>query len=255
MMMKLGKAAGLSGLVLTVTTMGILGVNTLASATSSPDHPSKVSSSTGLGAGTGANAGCAATRASLPAGANKAKTVDVDGDGRSDTLWNSGDRFGVHTASGATFSGAFANIGGPAASVETITLGDGSKVIMELGRLDYVNAVINCKIVATKNKQGHQYAFDHGFLRAGASWGLATINGKKQLVGLQLKTVSAADGFYGVVQTPIVLHEHGKRATNGKVGDLTHNGRAFMSKSTANEKIAALVKTGRSSKILTSPGA
>jgi hypothetical protein len=35
---------------------------------------------------------------------------------------------------------------------------------------------------------------------------------------------------------------------------LTHNGRTFMRRSTANSKIAALVKAGRSAGTVTTPG-
>ena len=256
-MVNAGKAAGMGALVLSVSTMGILGVNSLASAsTSSPIRSSTVSASAALGqsAQAAAHHGCASNHRSIPAGANRAKTIDLDGDGRADTLWNSGDQFGVRTASGATFAGNFANAGGPDAGVEAVKLGDGSKVIMELGRLDYVNAVIDCKIVPTRNKQGHQYALDHGFLHPGASWTFTKINGKKRLVGLQLRTISTKDGFYGVNETPIVLHKYGRTATNGKVRELTHNGHIFMSRSTATKLIAALLKAGAPSPVVGTPG-
>ena len=257
-MVKAGKAAGMGALALSIGAMGVLGVNSLASATTtSPTRTATVSSSTALArttATTSAAHGCASNHTAIPAGANRAKTIDVDGDGRADTLWNSGERFGVHTASGKTFAGEIANAGGPDVSVEAVTLGDGSKVIMELGRLDYVNAVINCAIVPTKNKQGGQYALDHGFLHPGADWAFTKIKGKKQLVGLQLRTISKKDGFYGVNETPIVLHKHGRTATNGKVRELTHNGHVFMSKSTATKLIASLAKAGQPSTVVGTPG-
>ena len=253
MMVKAGKTAGMSALALSIGAMGVLGVNSLVLAnTTSP--ASTVSVSTAASSTTSPGYGCAANHASIPVGANQVTTVDLDGDGRADTLWNSGERFGVRTASGATFSAPFSNAGGPDVSVELLTLSGASKVIMEVGRFAFVNAVVDCKIVATKDKQGGHYTFDQGFLHPGASWTFTKIKGKKQLVGLQLTTISTKDGLYGVDETPIVLHKHGRTATNGKIRKLRHNGHVYMSKSTATKLIASLVKAGKPTTVVTSPG-
>jgi hypothetical protein len=197
------------------------------SASSTDADPSE-----GQGAGEAdAGPGCPADNAKIPAGARQVRTtVDLDNDGRVDTLWLSDSRKGVRTASGATFSQPISNGGGPQVSIRAIAIGD-TPVVMENGRQAYVSAVVDCALVETKNKQGEQYSFDLGFTDPGTNYGCATIKGERQLVGLAVETSGMSTRKWQVEQTAITLKDGGKQAVNGDI-------KVVNSYSNANKKAA-----------------
>ena len=163
-----------------------------------------------------AGPGCPANDAKIPAGAKQVETsVDLDGDGRADTLWVSDQRKGVRTFSGATFSQPISNSAGPEIILRALSIGNGDVVLMETGRLAYVSAFVDCALVETKNKQGKQYSFDMSMIDEGTNYGCATINGKRQLVGLAVQTSGMSTRRWQVEQTTITLKDHGKSAVNG----------------------------------------
>jgi hypothetical protein len=81
------------------------------------------------------------------------------------------------------------------------------------GRQVLLYAVSGCEIVAEKNAQGQQYAFDLGFTGFGTGVGCVDVNGDgtRDLVGLKLITEAQGEG--SIQRTIVVLH--GAQARNG----------------------------------------
>ena len=198
-----------------------------------------------------AGPGCPANKSKIPAGAKRVRTsVDLDDDGRVDTLWVSDSRKGVRTASGATFSQPISNAGGPEVSVRAIAIGDGTVVLMENGRQAYVSAVVDCALVETKNKQREQYSFDLSFTDQGTGYGCATINGKRQLVGLAVQTSGMSSRKWQVERTAIILKDRGKSAVNGNTKVVNSYG--YKNKTTALnrvEKLSSIKTCGKSESV------
>jgi hypothetical protein len=166
--------------------------------------------------------GCPAGGTGIPADADVAQAGDLDGDGNGDTLWigfNAADKqvFGVQTAGGARFSMRFSTENDPQRSSSSVwgdRLGDGTAVIL----LDTTNevrlyAVVDCAIVATRNKQNNQYVFDEGKLGNGTGVGCPMIGSSgRHLVGYLAEENSNG---YSVSRTAIILSQGGRRASNG----------------------------------------
>jgi hypothetical protein len=162
-------------------------------------------------------AGCPAG-GRVPRGAATGATADLDGDGRSDSLWFSGGErrtLGVSTASGAVFSTVFTSGAPQTASALGARLGEGSAVVLlNTGRSVPLYAVIGCALVPTTNVQGQQYTFDLGFTGYGTGVGCADLGHGLGLVGLNARPDGHGQSFE-VTRTPILLHHHGASATNG----------------------------------------
>jgi hypothetical protein len=163
------------------------------------------------GAGTGvAGAGCAVEG-----------TVDVDGDGRADSVWlqrnaDGSQLVGITTASGATF-GALYRSGSPIDRKVLVADVNGAgtiAVIVSDGRRASLFTVADCSLVPVHNPQGTQYTFDLGFGDAGTGIGCSGVTGRPGvgLVGLKLNR-DAAGKPTAVVRTAIVVD--GASASNG----------------------------------------
>jgi len=164
-------------------------------------------------------AGCAPTDATTPAGAEVVTVIDVDGDGRPDQAWLSGDdtrTFGITTASGATSSLEIDSASPVAASaiVNRIQADDIPIALVDLGREALVYSLADCAVTPVHNAQGEQYRFDRGFAGAGTGVGCTDDRGVLRLAGLN--AVADADGKYSVTRTFVDLSAGGRDATNGE---------------------------------------
>jgi hypothetical protein len=162
--------------------------------------------------------GCKPNSESVPKGAGKASSPDLDQDSKRDTLWlaDSGSKrkLGVRTASGATFSTTFSSAAPQAATAIGQRLGDGSEIILlNTGRSVALYAVINCQIEPVLNVKGKQYTFDLGFTGFGTGVRCVDSYGRGlQVAGMLAKSKSG--GKYAVYQTRIALSNNGLRAAN-----------------------------------------
>jgi len=170
---------------------------------------------------TAADPGCPATPSGQPTGvpetADSAATLDVDGDGRPDTLWiddetavGGGVPFGVSTASGGDFYENFASASPVTRSVLVADVtGSGELVALASdGRAVQLWAISDCSLVPVQNAQGQQYTFDLGFTGFGTGVGCADVDGDgtRDLLGLLADSTSI---------TSTVVDLDGARATNG----------------------------------------
>lgn len=166
-----------------------------------------------------ASAGCPAGGDGIPSGASVHEVVDVDGDGRVDDAWLSGGadrRFGITTASGATFSIAIdsASPVPAAAIVQRIQSDDLPIALVDLHREAFVYSLAGCAVTPVRNAQGEQYTFDRGFGDEGTGVGCTAESGVLRLAGLN--AVQGAHGTYDVSRTFVDLDADGRHATNGK---------------------------------------
>jgi hypothetical protein len=182
---------------------------------------------TSLPAGGATGDGCAATGSGRPAGATTAPAIDVDGDGRDDTAWLSGAtggerRFGITTASGATFSTPFSSASPIAASALAFEP-DGqlpAYALISDGRIGSLWLLADCRITAVVNVQGDPYTFDlGGFTGYGTGVGCidADGDGRRDLVGLLAESVDASTTR--IKRTIIELD--GARGSNGVSDEIT----------------------------------
>ncbi|WP_426593943.1 hypothetical protein ACPPVS_00390 [Cellulomonas sp. McL0617] len=161
-------------------------------------------------------AGCAPNGVAVPTGAHEVEVVDIDGDGRSDTAWISPGadrRFGITTASGATFSIAIVSASPvPASAVVNLVQTDKLPIaLVDLGREAFVYSLAQCQVQTVANAQGQPYTFDRGF--AGVGTGVGCSGTDLDLAGLN--AVTAADGTYTVTRTFVTLDADARHATNG----------------------------------------
>jgi hypothetical protein len=147
-----------------------------------------------------------------------ASTIDVDGDGSPDTEWiaqiDTVTRFGVTTASGATFS-YDVNSASPVPRGGFVARLTPTRVISLLsdGRGAYLHTIVNCAFVEPTDSQGKPYTFDLQNLRGnGTGVGCIPVDGSLELVGYQAVT---ANGTSTVKQTVITLNGAGTIASNG----------------------------------------
>jgi hypothetical protein len=171
-----------------------------------------------------AAAGCAPNDASAPAGADVHEVVDVDGDGRPDQAWLSGGaerRFGITTASGATFSAAVESASPVPASavVQRVQADELPIALVDLGREALLYSLEGCAVTAVQNAQGQQYRFDRGFAGEGTGVGCSQDGGVLRLAGLNAE--EQADGTWTVTRTWVDLSADGRRATNGTSSTFT----------------------------------
>jgi hypothetical protein len=152
-------------------------------------------------------AGCPATPGvTVPTGAVTAPTIDVDGDGTADTEWiaqvDAITRFGVTTASGATFSYDVQSAS-PIPRGGFVARLTPTRVISLLsdGRGAYVHVIEKCAFVQPTDSQGAAYTFD-----------LQNLRGNGTGVGYQAIVTSGAST---VKQTIISLNAAGTIASGG----------------------------------------
>ncbi|NYJ07005.1 hypothetical protein [Petropleomorpha daqingensis] len=200
-----------------------------ASGTSSSSAPSSVSSASSSAPSSSAPAGgCTAKGATKPAGAVTKPTLDVDGDGKPDTLWiakqpeaDGGVPFGITTAAGGTFGTTIRSASPVARSVmvadvtgkgELIALASDNRQVLLYG-------ISSCSFVPELNAGGQQYAFDLGFTGYGTGVGCVDANGDgtTDLVGLKYQPESNGAGT--ISRTIITLD--GPQARNGATDTVT----------------------------------
>jgi hypothetical protein len=158
-------------------------------------------------------AGCKATQAHTPSGAKTRVVGDLDGDGRPDTEWISDTptlRFGVTTASGATFSYPLSTASPAPREGFAARLNDHRVFsLVDDNRSAYVHFIVNCAWVMPKDRHGIQYTFDmHNFhgngIGVGCSFGY--------VVGYQSNGTSKG---WTLKQTQLYLSTTGDTASNG----------------------------------------
>ncbi|MFF2452492.1 hypothetical protein [Isoptericola sp. NPDC058082] len=166
-------------------------------------------------------AGCAETDEGTPEGADTHETVDVDGDGEADTAWLTGGadrRFGITTASGATFSVAVDSASPQRASavVNVVAAGDDTAPIalVDTGREVLLFSAADCDLAATQNLAGAPYTFDKGFTGQGTGVGCTEVDGALHLAGLN--ATSADGGSFTVERTFVELDDGALAASNGE---------------------------------------
>ncbi|MFC7878742.1 hypothetical protein [Isoptericola sp. NPDC057391] len=181
-------------------------------ASASPD-PSASPTTTGA-------AGCAETDDGTPEGADTHEVVDVDGDGEADTAWLTGGaerRFGITTASGATFSAAIDSASPQRASavVNVVAAGDDTAPIalVDTGREVLLFSAADCDLASTQNLAGAPYTFDKGFTGQGTGVGCTEVDGALRLAGLN---ATSADGSsFTVTRTFVDLDDGALAGSNG----------------------------------------
>jgi hypothetical protein len=175
---------------------------------------------------TGKVKGCSASNnLKIPAGAGTAKTADLDGDGKKDTIWLAldGDQgqasLGVRTASGAGFGTRVSIVSDRSNKVSAVAgvVSGGVPVILLSNGTVSVFSAAGCEIRPTLNKQGEQYTFkaDGKAPTYDSGVGCPSIGSTgSQLVGYHAKWY--ADGAeYRVTRTTVRLSEDGTSAANG----------------------------------------
>ncbi|MCU1690119.1 MAG: uncharacterized protein JWN61_209 [Pseudonocardiales bacterium] len=182
--------------------------------------------------------GCPPTGAGVPAGAASRQVIDVDGDGRADTVWlmtaDAPARLGMTTASGATFVFPITFAGGsePSGIVADVT-GNGSQIIAFAfnSRVVDLLRIVNCSFTVVTNPQGQPYTFDLGFSGYGTGVGCVDANGDgvRDLVGLNIVRNGAGQPS-AITRTIITMQ--GTAAANGQTYNLPVNPAALASAST-----------------------
>jgi len=167
-----------------------------------------------------AAAGCPAAggQDGVPAGAESASTLDVDGDGRPDTVYiddetaaGGGVVFGIQTASGGDFSTDFDSASGQEGRSVLVADVSGRGELVALasdGRAVRLYAISECSFVPVQDAEGEQYTFDLGFTGFGTGVGCVDVDGDgtRDLAGLLVDGSSI---------TSTVVQLDGPRATNG----------------------------------------
>lgn len=176
--------------------------------------PSPTSSATSTTA-----TGCAPNDERPPSSADPVEVIDVDGDGRKDQAWissGSGRRFGITTASGATFSAAIDSASPqPASAVVNVVQQEAIPIaLVDLGREALLYSLTDCAVTPVQNAQGDPYTYDRGFADAGTGVGCSQDGDVLRLAGLN--AVSKDDGkTFDVTRTFVDLAADGRHATNG----------------------------------------
>lgn len=144
--------------------------------------------------------------------------VDVDGDGEADQGWvgmgPDGIVVGINTAAGGGASVPFESGSPVERSLLAVNADEKGPVELFLsdGRTVSLYAFVDCDIVPITNEQGETYQFSLGFTDFGTGIGCAQIDGKQQLVGLNVDSTDT-DGSVNWSRTVIELD--GTNARNG----------------------------------------
>jgi hypothetical protein len=198
------------------------------SSASGTSSSSAASSSSSAAPSSSSPAGCTAKDATRPSGAATKPTLDVDGDGKQDTVWiarqpdaDGGVPFGITTAAGGTFGTTIRSASPVARSVlvadltgkaELIALASDNRQVLLYG-------ISSCSFVPELNAQGQQYAFDLGFTGFGTGVGCvdADGDGTTDLVGLKYEPET--NGVGTISRTIVELD--GPQARNGATDTVT----------------------------------
>jgi len=163
---------------------------------------------------------CTSGSADIPAGATSKQVIDLDGDGRPDTAWIFTDASGATTVGVATAAGGGTERVWSSASpvMRSMLIVDVNESTSPLfladdGRTVQLWAFENCTIVDVMNVQGHPYEFSLGFTDHGTGVGCATIDGVRQLVGLDVTNQTDST----VAWSSTVVNVTGTEARNGTV--------------------------------------
>ncbi|MCK9794090.1 hypothetical protein M1843_10065 [Isoptericola sp. 4D.3] len=166
-------------------------------------------------------AGCDATGDTTPQAADTHEVVDVDGDDEADTAWLTGGadrRFGITTASGATFSVPVGSASPQRASavVDVVAAGDDTApvALVDTGREVLLLSAADCDLAATQNLAGDAYTFDKGFAGHGTGVGCTEVGGALHLAGL--KATSGDGESFTVTRTLVDLDDGAMTASNGE---------------------------------------
>lgn len=166
-------------------------------------------------------ADCAPAGTGMPAGAVSGPTVDVDGDGRADSVWlqrnaDGTQLAGITTASGATFGASYSSASPLPRRVLVADVNGAGTIaaIVSDGRQAGLFTVLNCSLVPAMNPQGAQYTFDLGMGVNGTGIGCSKVAGTSAagLVGLKLNRDGAGKPV-SVTRTAILLNR--ASASNG----------------------------------------
>lgn len=189
-------------------------------ATSAPASSGSTTSSVAPASGA-VGAGCRPSGTGIPAGAASGPTVDVDGDGRADSVWlqrnaDGTQLVGITTASGATLGAPYSSASPLNRTVLVADVNGAGTIatIVSDGRQAALFTVMNCSLVPVRNPQGAQYTFDLGLGVNGTGIGCSKVAGTSAtgLVGLKLNRDGAGKPV-SVTRTAILLK--GASATNG----------------------------------------
>ena len=155
---------------------------------------------------------CPPTPAVMPASATTRKTIDIDGDGHTDIEWLSETpslRFGVTTASGATYSFPLSTAAPGAREGFIARLNDHRILsLVDDGRTAYLHFFVNCSWVQTKDSHGIPYTLDmNNFRNKGTGVGCR----RGYLYSWKL---IATGSTYTVKETQILLNVDGSVANN-----------------------------------------
>jgi len=195
-------------------------VTTPAPSTPAPSTPA-TSTPVATDASAAPPAGALAAAQEVPVGAGTATTVDLDGDGRPDTLWladvDGARTLGATTTAHGTSSVVFEDAAPQPATASAAVLASGAPVVL----LDtsrsvqvYGYRVEDPGLVVVPDREGAQYSFSLGF--TGYGTGLAC---EQQADGLHLygenATTDDAGTLWKVTRTEVVVDVDRPRATNG----------------------------------------
>ena len=162
--------------------------------------------------------GCLANDTERPDDTYAAQIPDVDGDGLADSQWyaeTSPFRYGITTASGATFSVPDGLAGPGQHSGWSARLANGVVVtVLDDSRGASLHAIVDCEFVTPLDVKGSPYTFDMQDLR-GNGTGVGCRPGASGLELNGFKAVERADGTFTVTATQINVGADGKTAVNG----------------------------------------
>jgi hypothetical protein len=169
---------------------------------------------------TSGNGACTSGSTAVPSGALSRQIVDVDGDGRPDTAWIGTDTagsvmVGVVTAAGGGTERSFDSASPVTRSILAFHLNDATPPIFlaDDGRTVQLWAFIDCALVDVHNVEGNPYEFSLGFTDIGTGVGCATVDGTRQLVGLDAITGTNGD----IDWSSTVVTVRGDQARNSTV--------------------------------------
>jgi hypothetical protein len=186
-------------------------IATPSSSASASATPPAVALPTPTGVATAA--GCGPTAETTPPGAVLRSTIDVDGDGLSDTEWITKTptlEFGVTTASGATVSYPLSTAAPTTREGFIAQLNDHRIVsLVDDGRAAYAHFFVNCKWVETKNYSGVTFPLDFSdFAGTGTGVGCS--------LGYVVQFQATLNGTtYDVTKAPLNLNTDGSKASLG----------------------------------------
>ncbi|KFF60854.1 hypothetical protein JF66_01775 [Cryobacterium sp. MLB-32] len=164
------------------------------------------------------SAGCPPNDTARPNDTYAGEIPDVDGDDRVDSQWyaeTSPFRYGITTASGATFSVADGLAGPGQHSGWSARLANGVIVtVLDDGRGAGLFAMVGCEFVAPLDVTGSPYSFDMQNLR-GHGTGVGCVAGPSGFELNGFKAAERSDGTFTVTSTQINVAPDGRTAVNG----------------------------------------